>query len=275
MESSSVADCSLLWSLCGCFSRPKSRVHPVVGEMEQSLSLIRQSLKCQERDFHFDGAYPHVLVIFGASGDLAKKKIYPTVWFLYRDGLLPKNTFIVGYARSKLTVDGLREKCEPHMKVKAEEKDLVEDFWKLNRYHAGSYDTRRDFELLDREIRGLGKGQANRLFYLALPPSVFEPVTTNIRETCMADKGWTRVIIEKPFGRDADSSAKLSKHLAGLFREEEMYRIDHYLGKEMVQNLMTFRFGNQIFAPTWNRSSVASVLISFKEPFGTMGRGGE
>lgn len=87
-------------------------------------------------------------------------------------------------------------------------------------------------------------------------------------------RGWNRVIIEKPFGKDADSSKQLSDHLASLFSEEQLYRIDHYLGKEMVQNLMTIRFGNKIFSPTWNRENIASVLITFKEPFGTGGRGG-
>lgn len=87
-------------------------------------------------------------------------------------------------------------------------------------------------------------------------------------------RGWNRIIIEKPFGKDADSSKELSDHLSKLFREEQLYRIDHYLGKEMVQNLMTIRFGNKIFNPTWNRENIASVLITFKEPFGTEGRGG-
>lgn len=87
-------------------------------------------------------------------------------------------------------------------------------------------------------------------------------------------RGWNRVIIEKPFGKDAASSQQLSDHLANLFSEDQLYRIDHYLGKEMVQNLMTIRFGNKIFSPTWNRENIASVMITFKEPFGTGGRGG-
>ena len=103
---------------------------------------------------------------------------------------------------------------------------------------------------------------------------MFEPVTSNIKETCMSPSGWSRVIVEKPFGKDSASSAKLSNHLSSLFKEEELYRIDHYLGKEMVQNLMTLRFGNLLFSPTWNRNHIASVIISFKEPFGTQGRGG-
>ena len=90
----------------------------------------------------------------------------------------------------------------------------------------------------------------------------------------MSPTGWTRVIVEKPFGRDSASSADLSDHLQRLFKEEQLYRIDHYLGKEMVQNLISLRFGNMIFGPTWNRDSIACVKITFKEPFGTFGRGG-
>nr|CAD7443252.1 unnamed protein product [Timema bartmani] len=160
-------------------------------------------------------------------------------------------------------------------KVKPSEEKLFKEFCKLNHYIAGSYDARRDFELMNQIINGgVGGLQAHRLFYLALPPSVFEQVTVHIRNSCMGERGWTRIIIEKPFGHDADSSKQLSNHLASLFKEEQIYRIDHYLGKEMVQNLMTLRFGNRIFSPAWNRECVASVLISFKEPFGTEGRGG-
>lgn len=238
--------------------------------------MLRQSLKCSTAPSgeHLD-AVPHIFIILGASGDLAKKKIYPTIWWLYRDGLVPANTSFVGYARSKMTVEEIRVKCQPYMGVRDGEEESLDNFWKLNTYVAGNYDVRRDFELLNQELCKQEKNSAaNRVFYLALPPSVFEPVTSNIRNTCMAQRGWTRVIIEKPFGKDTASSAQLSNHLASLFREDQIYRIDHYLGKEMVQNLMTLRFGNRIFGPTWNRESIASVQISFKEPFGTYGRGG-
>jgi glucose-6-phosphate 1-dehydrogenase len=141
---------------------------------------------------------------------------------------------------------------------------------------AGGYDSKSDFENLDAVITdGESNGEiGNRLFYLALPPSVFIPVTTHLKEAAMSKTGWTRVIVEKPFGKDSDSSATLSNHLSSLFKEEQLYRIDHYLGKEMVQNLMTIRFGNRLFGPTWNRDNIASVVITFKEPFGTQGRGG-
>lgn len=243
---------------------------------EEMLSLLRQSLRsCKTPgETNFEGSAPHIFVVLGASGDLAKKKIYPTLWWLFRDRLVPENTMFVGYARSGLTVAQLKEKCQPYMKVKDCEQERYEEFWGVNHYVRGSYDTRRDFELLDQEMQKVGTARANRIFYLALPPSVFDVVTTNLKGCCMASQGWTRVIIEKPFGKDSDSSAKLSNHLAALFKEEELYRIDHYLGKEMVQNLMTLRFGNRIFGPTWNRDNIASVFISFKEPFGTQGRGG-
>ena len=216
----------------------------------------------------------YVFVVFGASGDLAKKKIYPTLWALYRDKLLPPNTTVVGYARSKITVADIREKSKQWCKVKPDEQSEADKFWSRNHYVAGGYDAKRDFEILNQEISRFEKRPANRLFYLALPPSVFATVTTHLKENCMSSTGWSRVIVEKPFGKDSESSAKLSNHLSSLFKEEQLYRIDHYLGKEMVQNLMTLRFANMIFGPTWNRNFISSVVISFKEPFGTQGRGG-
>lgn len=231
------------------------------------LSIIRDTV---EKKGH--GA-SHVFVVFGASGDLAKKKIYPVLWALFKDELLPSETYIIGYARSNLSMEELQSRWTPYLKVTEAEQSKYNEFLKINKYCAGQYDKTSDFARLDKMIAEIGN--CNRLFYLALPPSVYEPVTLNIKATCMSksDK-WTRVIIEKPFGRDLDTSEHLSNHLSSLFREEEIYRIDHYLGKEMVQNLMVLRFGNRIFSPIWNRDSIASVVISFKEPFGTQGRGG-
>ncbi|KAK0168421.1 hypothetical protein PV327_002224 [Microctonus hyperodae] len=246
---------------------------------EESLMIIRECLKSDEMDHlegtHFSGQVPHIFITLGASGDLAKKKIYPTLWWLFRDNLLPKTTTFFGYARTKLTLEELRDRCHQYMKVKPGEEKKYEDFWKLNHYFSGSYDLDESFINFNNKIESIENGnKANRLFYLALPPSVFEPVTVHIKKFCMGKRDWTRVIIEKPFGRDASTSQKLTAHLASLFDEEQIYRIDHYLGKEMVQNLMTLRFGNRIFNPTWNRDNIASVQITFKEPFGTQGRGG-
>ena len=114
----------------------------------------------------------------------------------------------------------------------------------------------------------------NRLFYLAVPPNVFGESGVVIKKVGMSTIGWTRVVVEKPFGRDLDSCNELLKSLSDDFEEDHLYRIDHYLGKEVVQNLMLFRFGNPMWEPIWNRNSIESVTITFKEPFGTEGRGG-
>uniref|UniRef100_A0A8V5GMZ2 Glucose-6-phosphate 1-dehydrogenase n=1 Tax=Melopsittacus undulatus TaxID=13146 RepID=A0A8V5GMZ2_MELUD len=172
---------------------------PQVLPLPPGCGLLREELS---QDGAFLWGQPHIFIIFGASGDLARKKIYPTIWWLFRDRLLPEDIHFFGFARSPLTVELIRERTLPYLKV------------------------------------------------------------------------WNRVIVEKPFGRDLASSDALSAHLSSLFREEQIYRIDHYLGKEMVQNLMVLRFGNRIFGPIWNRDNVACVVITFKEPFGTEGRGG-
>nr|XP_002126015.1 glucose-6-phosphate 1-dehydrogenase-like [Ciona intestinalis] len=217
----------------------------------------------------------HIFVVLGASGDLAKKKIIPTLWWLYRDDLLPDHIHIIGYARSKMSVADIRAKAFPYMKVKDSEKAKLDSFFAAMSYVQGSYSEEDGFKKLDTAIKAFHNGnKANRLFYLALPPTVFAEVTQNIHDHCFEHEGWNRIIIEKPFGRDFDSSAKLSNHLSRLFDESQLYRIDHYLGKEMVQNLMVLRFANRLFGPVWNRDNISSVLITFKEPFGTTGRGG-
>ncbi|XP_039366744.1 glucose-6-phosphate 1-dehydrogenase [Mauremys reevesii] len=238
----------------------------------QVCGMMREEL-CQGKDFLQSDT--HIFIIMGASGDLAKKKIYPTIWWLFRDGLLPDDTYVVGYARSQLTVADIRKQSQPHFKVEPDEQKKLEEFFARNSYVSGTYDHSTSFRQLNAHLDALHNGdKANRLFYLALPPSVYEHVTRHIKECCMGHGGWNRIIVEKPFGKDLESSNKLSNHIASLFREDQIYRIDHYLGKEMVQNLMVLRFGNRIFGPVWNRDNVACVILTFKEPFGTEGRGG-
>ncbi len=218
-----------------------------------------------------------MFVVFGASGDLAKKKIYPTLYKLFRDKLIPEDTYFAGYGRKPMTVDQIRDNATKHMHFRDDsDRDAAEAFWRQNVYVDGPYDQRAGLEKLNQELTRLESKRrvANRVFYLALPPTVFDVVTVHIKDACMSPTGWSRLIVEKPFGRDSDSSEKLSKHLQSLFHEDQIYRIDHYLGKEMVQNLMTLRFANTLFQPTWNRNYISAVVISFKEPFGTEGRGG-
>ncbi|XP_020909093.1 glucose-6-phosphate 1-dehydrogenase [Exaiptasia diaphana] len=185
-----------------------------------------------------------VIVVFGASGDLAKKKIFPTLWYLYKDGHLPKCCHIVGYARSDLSITKIREKTEPFIKNKDEAKETLEKFWKICSYVKGPYNEKSGYVSLNTELNKLAdKCVQNRLFYLALPPSVFVDATQNIKEHLSDNKGWNRVVVEKPFGKDSSSSAQLSNHLSSLFKEKSLYRIDHYLGKEMVQNIMVLSRG--------------------------------
>ena len=163
--------------------------------------------------------------------------------------------------------------------MKPEDAAAFESFMKLQVYVKGGYDAAEGFEALETKIQQLksqfGATDVNRLFYLAVPPSVYQDITRLLQAHCMSKSAaWTRIIIEKPFGHDLESSELLSRHLSSLFVEEQLYRIDHYLGKEMVQNLMVLRFGNRMWSPLWNREHIANVMISFKEPFGTQGRGG-
>ncbi|GMR44947.1 hypothetical protein PMAYCL1PPCAC_15142, partial [Pristionchus mayeri] len=240
----------------------------------QLVAYLRESMKGVVDDHP-----PYVFVVFGASGDLAKKKIYPTLWWLFRDNLLPKNVNFVGYARSAMTMEELVKSFEKFCKVHDNERDAWERFINKCAYIKGSYNEPTGFKCLKRFIDEMQSSAnnipVNRMYYLALPPSVFADVTTQLKENCM-DNGdsWTRIIIEKPFGHDLTSSRALSNHLEKLFKEDQLYRIDHYLGKEMVQNLMVLRFGNRIFNPSWNRDNIGCVLITFKEDFGTEGRAG-
>lgn len=224
------------------------------------------------------------VVVLGASGDLAKKKTFPALFQLFCDGLLPPQINIVGYARTK-QADVEKWKHETLAKNFTRVSECgchVEAFLKRISYFSGSYDKKEDFKLLDEHIRkledefeGPEKG-GNRLFYLALPPSAFAGACGSIRNGAMPQEsgGWVRVIIEKPFGHDTESSAELSKAVEPFFDESQIYRIDHYLGKEMVQNIITTRFANRIFSALWNSNNIACVQITFKETIGTEGRGG-
>jgi len=218
------------------------------------------------------------VVVIGASGDLAKKKTYPALYSLHVHGLLPPNAIIAGYARSKLTDKVFKAKISANFK--GGDEATKADFLSRCFYFAGQYASPEDFarfntELLAREKKStVDYCRSNRIFYMAIPPTIFVAVGKGIQPAAMSKTGWNRVIVEKPFGHDSESSAELGSQLSALFTEDQIYRIDHYLGKEMVQNLMVLRFANQVFEPLWNRDHIKCVIITFKEPFGTKGRGG-
>ena len=220
--------------------------------------------------------------VVGASGDLAKKKTYPSLFDLYRRSFLPKNsTLICGYARSQKSDEDFRQHLLPFLKGGTDQEKKA--FLDLCIYRNGSYDSEEDigrvFAELEKKEQATGCRLANRLFYFAIPPTVFVPVGKSIKIAVISKSsrekiGWSRLIIEKPFGRDSESFQELSSSIGALYTEDYIYRIDHYLGKEMVQNLVILRFANGIYEPIWNRNYIQSVTVTFKENFGTKGRGG-
>ncbi|PFH61897.1 hypothetical protein XA68_15913 [Ophiocordyceps unilateralis] len=218
-----------------------------------------------------------IIVVLGASGDLAKKKTFPALFGLYRNQFLPKGVKIVGYARTQMDHAEYIRRVKSHMKTPTKEiEHQLEDFCSLCYYVAGSYDKDESFKVLNKQLQELEKGrtETNRLFYMALPPSVFTTVSQHLKRCCYPTNGIARVVIEKPFGKDLASSRELQKSLRPDWDESELFRIDHYLGKEMVKNILILRFGNLFLGATWNRHYIDNVQISFKEPFGTEGRGG-
>ncbi|KAI0045289.1 glucose-6-P dehydrogenase [Auriscalpium vulgare] len=222
-----------------------------------------------------------LVVVFGASGDLAKKKTFPALFGLYRDNFLPKGVHIVGYARTKMDEAEFHKRATQYIKNPDNSPEItekIEEFKKLSSYISGSYEDSDAFENLEKHLQGIESAyqgdETHRLFYLALPPSVFIPVATNVKKFNYTTKGINRIIVEKPFGRDLDSSRELLGSLKKSWTEDETFRIDHYLGKEMVKNILVLRFANIALNAAWDKNSISSVQITFKEPFGTEGRGG-
>ncbi|KAL2919681.1 Glucose-6-phosphate 1-dehydrogenase [Polyrhizophydium stewartii] len=211
-------------------------------------------------------------------GDLAFKKTYPALFGLFRNGFLPKNFQIVGYARSHLDLDEFKRRISSRIKFHNEkERELLPAFLDKCTYVSGQYDQPESYQKLRtavEHVEGIVAGKRHRIFYMALPPSVFAVASKGLKENVYIADGTNRLIVEKPFGKDTQSSKELSILLAKFWHEDEIYRIDHYLGKEMVKNLMVLRFANVFFGAVWNRFYIHNVQITFKEPIGTEGRGG-
>jgi len=223
------------------------------------------------------------VVVIGASGDLAKKKTFPSLLNLFADDLLPKHIVIWGYARSDFGDDGLRDRIRPYLLNLRHSAEIVERFLSTVHYQNGaSYGDIEGWTKLKAHIEAFESSKSteheafNRLFYFACVPAVFAETASGIKKSCMQDegKGFNRLIVEKPFGRDLETFEKLNKDFSDQFTEDHLYRIDHYLGKEMVQNLTVIRFSNLWTERIWNADNVKMVILTFKEPFGTEGRGG-
>ena len=224
------------------------------------------------------------IVILGASGNLALTKLLPSLYTLYTSGAMPQHYAITGYARTAMTNEAFRELVESHLKDAVEETQLepnyVREFLSSIHYCSGGYDSVEDFtklhSYLDDVIAKDFPSAPTTLYYLSIPPSVFEPVIHSLRECGAVEKGDSNksVIVEKPFGYDTESAKALNKTLYETFDESQIYRIDHYLGKEAIMNLMVMRFANIIFEPVWNRNYIESVTVSWEENKHIGSRGG-
>ena len=237
---------------------------------------------------------PCAMVIFGASGDLAKLKLVPAMYELAIEGLIDDHFCLVGYARTAMSDDEFRAICTESIKknsrtVKKHGVDDAKLKWLLDRitYHTGQYDKPEDFDKLKTVLDGLDKKygcEGNRLFYVSTPPSAFEPIAVNLGERGLSERvqsgavehegAWQRLIIEKPFGTDLASAKELNATLTEHFHETQIFRIDHYLGKETVQNLMVLRFANSIFEPIWNYKYIDHVQITVAESVNADDRAG-
>jgi glucose-6-phosphate 1-dehydrogenase len=222
------------------------------------------------------------VVVLGASGDLARRKILPALFSLYCQDLLPRRFTVYGFARTPMDDGAFRNLVAGHLTCRytpaASCADRMAEFLDRCHYVSGQYgDPGAMLDLFER-MRATGGYPANLLFYLAVPPSVFLDVSRAIGAAgfvrCAAEDPWSRVVIEKPFGHDRASSDALTSELAAVFTEDQTFRIDHYLGKEIVQNLMVLRFANLIFEPLWNRRHVERVWIDWREDLSLEGRAG-
>lgn len=223
----------------------------------------------------------HIFVIFGASGDLTKRKLVPAIYSLYVQNLLPNNFALLGVSRSNFSDDDFRNKIAAALNEFKEIDDLskIDSFIKNIFYHSLDSENIEEFATLKNRIENLRNDfnvSGNTIFYLSTPPNLYSVIPKNLAAHGMnlQNDGWKRLIIEKPFGYDYESAEKLKIELMENWQEEQIFRIDHYLGKETVQNLLVTRFSNGIFEPLWNRNYINHVEVTSAESIGVEGRGG-
>jgi glucose-6-phosphate 1-dehydrogenase len=226
---------------------------------------------------------PHVLVLFGGTGDLSHRKVFPALAQLWRSNLLPQDWMVLAVGRREHTDETFQQDIAASLADWSRvplEPAVQAQFLERIHYHRGDFDRDATYDGLSERLEEMDKVHdtaSNRLYYLATPPSAFSTIIGQIGR-CGLDHevhggGWRRIVIEKPFGRDFDSARRLNREVGKVFRESQVYRIDHYLGKETVRNLLVFRFANGIFEPLWNRRYVDHVQITMAESIGVEDRG--
>lgn len=226
---------------------------------------------------------PTIFVIFGITGDLACRKLLPALLNLYVKKVLPTKFAIVGFSRRHFSREEFRQYIRDNMNIKPgqfKEED-VKHFLDHMSYEQGMFDMPESYQHLVHTLKGIDERFhqcSNKLFHLSVPPALYEGILENLAGSgltvpCGGDLGWTRVLIEKPFGSDVETAKKLDKRIGDLFSEEQIFRIDHYLAKEALQNILAFRFANTLFEPLWNKHHVDKVHIKLLEKIDIEGRG--
>ncbi len=217
------------------------------------------------------------MVIFGGSGDLAKRKLIPALYMLHKRSLLENDFKIIATGRSILTSDQFRERAEESLSKYINKSDFesgwVESFLPRLSYFVSDPENINDVMSLGENIKGLAGNDYRALFYLATPPSLYEIIPGNLKDAGLVSSS-TRIIVEKPFGYDLASAKRMNDILRSVFTEKQIFRIDHFLGKETVQNILALRFANGIFEPLWNRNFIERVEITAVENMGIETRGG-
>ncbi|CAG9613405.1 Glucose-6-phosphate 1-dehydrogenase [Bacillus rhizoplanae] len=218
-----------------------------------------------------------IIVIFGATGDLAKRKLFPSIYRLYRNGKISEDFAVVGVARRPWSNETFRENVKQSVNHFPDDDGNQETFASHFYYHPFDVTNVSSYQELKSLLSTLDNNyntNGNRIFYLAMAPDFFGTIATNLKsEGLTSTEGWIRLVIEKPFGHDYESAEELNNQLRQAFTEEQIYRIDHYLGKEMVQNIKVIRFANAIFEPLWNNQYIANVQITSSETLGVEDRG--
>lgn len=225
---------------------------------------------------------PTIFTIFGATGDLARKKIFPALLDLLERGILPDQFRIIAFSRRDWNDDKFRSYVYDIISEKGHEHDgnLVDSFVKNIVYVQGTFDDLEAFVNLSEKLNNLSEklgGCVSRLFYFATPPRFYETIAENLHNskaaiTCSDKDGWSRILVEKPFGRDIESAKTLDEKLCSYFQEDQIYRIDHYIAKETISNILLFRFSNAIFEPLWSNKYIDRVELNLYETVGLEGR---
>ncbi|XP_027349747.1 inactive glucose-6-phosphate 1-dehydrogenase 4, chloroplastic isoform X2 [Abrus precatorius] len=239
------------------------------GLLSDSTSILRVS-DDKVTSMDVNRAPSLCIAVIGATGELARRKIFPALFALYYSGFLPENVHIFGYSRKNITDEDLRSFIASTLTCRVDHQQNCEDkldaFLGRTYYINGGYDNKYGMSMLNARMQQFeGQSKTNRIFYLSVPQEALLDVASCLASSAQTQKGWNRIIIEKPFGFDALSSNRLTQYLLSNFEEKQIYRIDHLLGRNLIENLTVLRFSNLVFEPLWSRTYIHNVQVILSE----------